>query len=175
MQTSELTQTLQLKLNISTLLVLTFFSPLASYAGDAAGNGAISVPFEAEERLAPTGPPERVWVSDDGIQHTRNSPVAGIVWGDLNGTITILGNRNLDLATGHGTAHAEAVVDVEWNGLTGTFEGRSQWKLEAFRIVDGQFIGHGTGDFEGMQMEAHFFNDSGRVPFNGTILIPGGN
>ena len=173
MQTSNHTQTTQSKIALNSLLLFVLLSSVASRAGDAAGNGAIIVPFEAEERLAPTGPPERVWVSDDGIQHTRNAPVAGIVWGDINGTITILGNRNLDLATGHGAAHAEAVVDVEWNGLTGTFEGRSQWKLEAFRIVDGQFIGHGTGDFEGMLMQAHFFNDSGRVPFTGTILIPG--
>src|SRR5688572_14765604 len=116
MQTSKLTQTSHSKIVFTRLLLLVFFSSIATYAGDAAGNGAISVPFEAEERLAPLGPPEKVWVSD-GIQHTRNSPVGGIVWGDINGTITILGNRNLDLATGHGTAHAEAVLEVEWNGL----------------------------------------------------------
>ena len=150
------------------------FSSVATRAGDASGNGAILVPFEAEERLAPTGPPERVWVSD-GIQHTRKAHVAGIVWGDINGTITVVGNRNLNLATGHGTAHGVAVVDVEWHGLTGTFEGISEWKLENFRVVDGQFIGHGTGDFEGMLMQAYFFNDGVRVPFSGAILVPGGN
>ena len=171
MQTSKLIRTL--RPNRLAILLLGIFIPLLSQAADTEGNGAITIDFEAEERLAPTGPPERVWVSD-GIQHTRNAPVAGVVWGDINGTVTVLGNRNLDLATGHGSAHGVAVVEVEWNGLIGTFEGRSQWKLENFIIVDGQFVGHGTGDFEGMQMRAHFFNDSGRIPFSGTILIPGG-
>jgi hypothetical protein len=113
-------------------------------------------------------------VSDDGVQHIRNLPVAGPVWGDLNGRLILLSNRNLNLVTGHGTAFGSAVLEVEWNGLVGTFEGRCEWKTEGFRIVAGQFIGHGTGDFAGMQMQANFFNDATGSPLIGTILIPQG-
>ena len=161
--------------SISSLLVIVVSSSWASHADGAEGNGAVKIDFEAEEALAPIGPPGKIWVSDDGVQHIRDLPVAGTVWGDLNGTLVIVSNRNLDLATGHGTAHGTAVLEVKWNGLFGTFEGRSEWKIEAFRIVAGQFIGHGTGDFEGMQMQANFFNAATGTPLIGTILIPHGD
>jgi hypothetical protein len=162
-------------LTISSLLVIIFSSSFMSHASAAEGNGAVKIDFVAEEALAPIGPPGRIWVSDDGVQHIRDLPVAGVVWGDINGALIIVSNRNLDLATGDGTAYGTAVLEVEWNGLIGTFEGRSQWKIEGFRIVAGQFIGHGTGDFEGMQMQANFFNTDAGNPLIGTILIPQGD
>lgn len=137
-------------------------------------NGTTKIDFIAAEILTPTGPPSRVWVSDDGVQHIRDLPVAGPVWGDLNGTLKLLSNRNLNLVTGHGTAFGAAILSVEWNGLVGTFEGRSEWKIEGFRIVTGQFVGHGTGDFAGMQMMANFFQTPTGAPLIGTILIPSG-
>ena len=131
--------------------------------------------FVSEESLAPIGPPGRVWVSDDGIQHLRDFPVAGPVWGDLNGTLTVHANINWDLATGDGTAYGTAVLDAEWNGKTGTFEGRSQWKYTGFGVSDGQFVGHGTGDFAGMHMQANFYdNDWGTTSLVGTIHNPHG-
>ncbi len=112
-------------------------------------------------------------MSHDGMQHIRDFPVAGPVWGDLNGTLTVIANINLNLATGDGTAHGTFILEVEWNGLIGTFEGRSQWKYDGFRIVAGQGTAHGTGDFEGLRMKANFFTaEDGRTPLIGTIFIP---
>ena len=114
-------------------------------------------------------------MSDDGVLHMRNLPVEGPVWGDINGQLEVFANINQDLATGDGTAFGTAVLEMEWNGLTGTFEGRSQWKYAGFLISAGQFVGHGTGDFEGMHMRANFFHDEdGRTPLIGTILNPYG-
>jgi hypothetical protein len=135
---------------------------------------ATKTDFEAEELLFPIGSPGKIWVSDDGVQHIRDFPVAGPVWGDIDGQLTVVANINWDLATGDGTAYGTAVLDVEWNGLTGAFEGRSQWKYAGFLISAGQFVGHGTGDFEGMHMRANFFNDGDRTPLIGTILNPHG-
>jgi hypothetical protein len=163
-----------LAISLTSLMLVIAFSSPPSQASGAENNGAVKIDFVAEEKLAPTGPPGRIWVSDDGVQHIRDLPVAGLVWGDINGTLTIVSNRNLDLATGHGTAYGTAILEVEWNGLIGTFEGRSEWKIEGFRIVAGQFIGHGTGDFEGMQMQANFFFTPAGTPLIGTILIPHG-
>jgi len=130
--------------------------------------------FEAEEQLAPVGPPGKVWGNEDGIEHIRDLPVAGPVWGDLAGTLSINANINWD-ATGTGTAYGTAILDVEWNGKTGTFEGRSQWKYAGFVVADGQFVGHGTGDFAGMQMKADFYATGGGVAaLVGTINDPHG-
>ena len=157
---------------IRSLLVVICFSSWVSRAGGSAGNGAVKIDFVSEEALAPIGPPGKIWVSD-GVQHIRDFPLAGPVWGDLNGTLTTSFNVNLNLTTGDGTAFGTFVLEVEWNGLTGTFEGRASGKYEGFRI-SGQGIGHGTGDFEGMQMQAYFFNTATGTALIGTILIPHG-
>lgn len=160
---------LKMAASFFTLLLMMAISSPASHA-----SGTTKIDFVAAETLAPTGPPGRVWVSDDGVQHIRDLPVAGPVWGDINGTLKIVSNRNLNLLTGHGTAFGTAVLHIEWNGLVGTFEGRSEWKIEGFRVVTGQFVGHGTGDFAGMQMMANFFQTPTGTPLIGTILIPSG-
>jgi hypothetical protein len=131
--------------------------------------------FASEESLAPIGAPGRVWESD-GIQHIRDFPVAGPVWGELNGRLTVVANINWDLATGDGTAYGTAVLEVnDWNGLTGAFEGRSQWKYTGFAVTDGQFVGHGTGDFAGMHVKANFYDiDEDTTALVGTIHNPHG-
>ncbi|HUS34627.1 MAG TPA: hypothetical protein VM680_04670 [Verrucomicrobiae bacterium] len=132
---------------------------------------AIKIEVVSEEKLRPIGPPGKIWVSDDGVQHTRDFPLAGPVWGDLNGTLTTSFNTNLNLTTGDGTAFGSFVLAVEWNGLVGTFEGRAEGKYEDF-VISGHGPGHGTGDFEGMQIHLYFFNEAGHVALIGTILIP---
>lgn len=153
--------------------LVTIFLALSSAPINRAAE-AIKIDVISEEKLRPIGPPGRIWVSGDGVQHTRGFPLAGPVFGDLNGTLSIVFNTNLNLATGHGAAFGSFVLAVEWNGLIGTFEGRSEAKYQNFLVSDGHGIGHGTGDFAGMQIELYFFNEGGRVPLIGTILIPGG-
>jgi hypothetical protein len=158
---------------ISSLLVVICFSSWVSHAGGSAGNGAVKIDFVAQEALAPIGPPGKIWVSD-GVQHIRDFPLAGPVWGDLNGTLTTSFNVNLNLTTGDGTAFGIFILEVEWNGLIGTFEGRAQGTYDGF-LISGHGSGHGTGDFEGMQIQAFFFNTGTAVPLIGTILLPHGD
>lgn len=107
--------------------------------------------------------------------HLRDFPVAGPVWGDLVGQLTIIANVNQDIDTGNGTVYGTAVLDITWNGMTGIFEVRSQWKYTNFAVSTGQFVGHGTGDFEGMQMMANFHDEGDHTVLSGTILNPHGD
>lgn len=158
---------------ISKTLSLAIFFFSAPLSG--ADESAETANFEAAESLTPLGPPGKIWTSSDGVQHIRDFIVAGPVWGDLNGILTVVANINWDLVTGDGTGFGSAILQVEWNGLVGTFEGRSQWKYSGFKVLTGQFSGHGTGDFEGMQMKANFFDENGGTPLIGTILITHAN
>jgi hypothetical protein len=157
----------KLTLGLSSILLLGAFNITARAAE------TIKIDVVSEEKLAPTGPPGRIWVSD-GVQHTRDFPLSGPVWGDLNGNLSIIFNTNLNLATGDGTAFGSFVLAVEWNGFQGTFEGRSKAKYQSFLVTNGYGVGHGTGDFEGMQIQLSFFHEGDRVPLIGTIIMPGG-
>ena len=159
------------KLTLGLSFLILFAAP---YSSPTRAAEAIKIDVVSEEKLRPTGPPGRIWVSD-GVQHTRDFPLSGPVWGDLNGTLSIIFNTNLNLTTGDGTAFGSFILAVEWNGLQGTFEGRSKAKYQSFLVTDGYGVGHGTGDFEGMQIHLAFFNEDGRIPLIGTIIIPGGN
>jgi hypothetical protein len=64
---------------------------------------------------------------------------------------------------------------MEWNGMTGIFDGRSQWKYTNGLVSTGQFIGHGTGEFEGMQIMANLSDQEVHTVLAGTILDPHGN
>ncbi len=107
--------------------------------------------------------------------HLRDFPVAGPVWGDLVGQLTIVANVNQDIDTGDGAVCVTAVLDITWNGMTGIFEVRSQWKYTNFAVSTGQFVGHGTGDFEGMQMMANFHDEGDHTVLSGIILNPHGD
>ena len=132
--------------------------------------------FLSHEILIPTGPPGKSWVSDDGVLHLRDFTVSGPVWGELTGQVTVVANINQDIFSGNSTACGTAfLVVTEWNGLAGTFEGRSQWKYTNGLVSWGQFVVHGTGDFDGMQIMANFYNKSDHTVISGTILNPHGD
>lgn len=132
--------------------------------------------FVYQEILIQTDPPGKVQVSDDDILHLRDLTVSGPVWGELNGQLTVVANINQDTYTGNGTRYGTATLNVtDWNGLTCAFEGRSQWKYTNGMVSTGQFVGHGTGDFEGMQMMANFYDQVDHMVLAGTILNPHGN
>ena len=137
---------------------------------------ATKTDFASQERLAPIGPPGKSWVSDDGVLHLRDFPVAGPVWGELTGNLTVVANINQDIFTGDGTGYGTAFLEVDdFDGMQGTFEGRSQWKYTNGMVTKGQFVGHGTGDFDGMQVMANFYDEADYTVLSGTILSPHGD
>src|SRR5688572_15228908 len=93
---------------ITSLLLITVFSSPTSHAS----GGATSFDFVAEELLTPFGPPGRIWMSGD-VQHIRDFPLAGPVWGDINGTLTTYFNINQNIITGDGTAFGTFSFAVE--------------------------------------------------------------
>lgn len=139
---------------------------------------ATQAEFEAvQTRLGP--PPEplpgyRTWDSD-GIRHVRNNYIRLSVSGDVNGINNLVINSNTDIDTGDGVMWASIVLELEWQGMYGTFEGKSQNSVVGGRVLNQartHFVGKGTGDFEGMTMFAEYGFDpnvSANV-LRGTIL-----
>ena len=150
------------------IVILVIFALIAILALGtiSASARATKTDFASQEVLAPIGPPGKSWVSDDGVVHLRDFPVAGDVWGELTGYIY----------TGDGTGHGAAFLEVEdFDGMQGTFEGRSQWKYTNGVVSEGQFVGHGTGDFEGMKFfQTCFGGGGGPENCEGFILDPHG-
>lgn len=120
-------------------------------------------------------PPEKFWISDDGVMHSRGAVLTNIdvTDGDYDTGINILtGDIDLNLATGYG--HAHGTFTIYPTGYTGTLEGiwSSHISPDGLR---GIAVGHGTGDLEGVQVINTLSSDNPNDPCtnsNITILIP---
>lgn len=77
------------------------------------------------------------------IEPDPNSPISGSVWTSLSGSV--------DLNTMLGSFNGKWIVTNE----RGTFEG-SVVGTVAVATVSGQFVGHGTGGFEGQKIKGSF-------------------
>jgi hypothetical protein len=117
-----------------------------------------SVPFTAVWDLS--GPisgsniinPECISV-DAKHTHFDKCILEGPITGDLVGTTTLLHRGRIDLATGHGTGHGHVTMNVcHTDGRCGTFKGRyySESEFPIWMIVADP--GHGSGDFQTLQI-----------------------
>ncbi len=132
--------------------------------------------FTGTNCVYPLSPPERSWISDDGILHERGTGLISYNVADSDyGTGIMIVNANIDLDLVTGNGHTYGTLTIYPDAYNGTFEGN--WTSH---ISDGSLRGtavaHGTGDLEGLQM---FVDLSGESPLinpctNGdtTILIP---
>jgi hypothetical protein len=127
------------------------------------------------------GPPERQWVSEDGVLHQRGVPMIDYMtyepeW--LNGTNYEMGNFDIDLSTG--AVHVYGTFELHTGGGDGTWVGRFSTHVSPEGVVDGRGVGHGTGDFEGMTTFNTISSPEAPDPLcdgvttsgNGYILIP---
>jgi len=94
---------------------------------------------------------DKSWISD-GILHMRGGGHDGDVWGDMEGTLTYVGDIQLKLETYDGTGGGILCLTVNYGDLSGTFKGRMVIKVTGGYIT-GMFICHGDGDFEGMKLK----------------------
>lgn len=94
---------------------------------------------------------DKSWLSDD-ILHMRGGGHIGDVWGDLEGSLTYVGDIQLNTVTYDGTGGGILCLTVNYGELSGTFEGRMVIKV-AGGFITGMFICHGDGDFEGMKLK----------------------
>jgi hypothetical protein len=143
-----------------------------------------TVPAYAEaQRLNFTGttctqsqtPPEKFWISDDGVMHSRGVVMTNIdvIDGDYDTGIAILtGDIDLDLATGYGHAHGTfTLYPAAYNG---TFEGHWSSHISPDGLR-GSAVGHGTGELEGVQIFNNMSSDNPNDPCTNSniiILIP---
>ncbi len=127
-----------------------------------------------------SGPPDKEWYSAHGkIWHMRDLPHAGDVWGDeegpltLEGTLTYMGDVNLNTITYDGTSWGIICFSVRYGDLSGTFEGRMVVKFNGGYIT-GIFVCHGNGDFEGMHLKGtcEGFMFPGVYSANAVLLNP---
>ena len=138
--------------------------------GDGLAAAATKIPLTSvATAFTPTGPPERQWVDDEGVLHFRGLPVSSPLTGDFVGTDFLIVNRNQD-PDGNGDSFGTFVWDGVWAGGSGTFEGR--WS--SIIGVGGDFVGQGSGDFEGMRIMGSFTGPSGGpTTHEALVLIPG--
>ncbi len=143
-----------------------------------------TVPASAQaERLSITGttciqyqsPPEKFWISDDGIVHSRGAVLHNIDVTDSpydTGINILTGNVDLDPATGYG--HAYGTFILYPSAYDGTFEGSWSSHISPDGLR-GRAVGHGTGELEGIQIFNELSSNDPNAPCTNssiTILIP---
>ena len=125
--------------------------------------------------IAPWGPPEREWISDDGILHQRGVLLINSVTSSsdyITGDMTIEMDFDIDLATGLG--HAYGSLSIAPTAYNGTWEGHWSTHISPAGL-QGRATGQGTGDLEGMKIFNNMWNSDPNDPCTnewGTILIP---
>ena len=120
--------------------------------------------------------PGKMWVTDN-ILHIRDQIYVSPVSGDLEGTITVIFNANIDQTTGNGPLHGSFTFETTCNvctpaGLSGTFTGHFSGKSTAGKL-SANIVSQGSGGFAGMILRA--FNEDTNGPeaieYNGVILV----
>ncbi len=122
----------------------------------------------------------KLWVDEEGVLHIRGMLLSIETHGALSGTGTVVGNLNIDLATGNGDQSFYVTETMTWETpwgetLTGTFEGRTSGTYASW-LEEGRAVYHGSGDFAGMKFIHTFWGwyQSGSVDYEGIILDPHG-
>ena len=102
--------------------------------------------------LLPTGLPERMWLSEEGIMHYRNTPHEGWVETsetDFYGIFYYMSDFNLDIATMIGNGGGQFGFEGYYLGEYATFYGRLVFKYDNGHIVS-ELVAHGTGSLDGL-------------------------
>ncbi len=148
------------------LLVLAFLAGAAvQLAASPAMAQATRTPFSATETSGPVQE-GKSWVSGH-ILHIRGELDAGTVTGDLEGTITITVNLNVEMNTGKGELYGTFTIATDAVSWSGSFAGAISGPLSS-----GRFGGQGT---DGTNLMGHF-TQTGENTFDlsGIILNPHG-
>ncbi len=150
---------------------------------------ATTIQVIGNERAVSALPPQKRWVSDDGILHVRDREARNVFVGTCGGDpcsfdVPFVANRNQNLTTGDGELFGSFAYVVDgttftWGTHVGRFDGRWHGKIDgATGFAHIEFVAEGSGDFEGMKLMG-----SGTVPppsvsplhpIEATILVPHG-
>jgi hypothetical protein len=137
---------------------------------------AIRIEYTSSDcTVVPWGPPERVWISDDGVLHQRGVQVTNSVTSSndyIAGDMTLVMDFDIDLATGLG--HAYGTLTIYPRAYNGTWVGHWSTHISP-EGLNGSATGQGTGDLEGMKIFNNMSNSDPNDPCTnewGSILIP---
>ena len=165
-----------IKKNLMFLLSCLLFSAMAFAAPASVTETSITT-----VTVATTGP-DKEWLDEDGVLHTRGLILHADVFGGavgeegiLLGTQTAVLAFNIDLATGNGDLHGTFVRSWTVKGVSGTFSGSFQSTIMGFFFV-GTVTAKGSDGFAGMvhtAVVAGVFGGGG-LSSTGTILDPSG-
>lgn len=117
---------------------------------------------------------EKEWITKGGIYHARGYDHIGVVEGGLEGTLTYVGDINLNLETFDGTGGGTVCFDVGYGDLSGTFEGRMVIKVYMTQYgpyIDAKFICHGADDFDGMHLKGTAGGFMGFTYFADAVIL----
>ena len=164
---------------LSTIFVLAMVMLMAGSVPAAAK--AERIYFTGQDCPIYVGPPERQWVSEDGVLHQRSVPMTTTLTYDtpyLNGMNYLVVNMDVDLATG--AVHVYGITEAHPDGIEGTWEGHFSTHVSPEGVINGRAVVHGTGELEGMISFLDISSPDVPDPAcsnmnttsNGTILLP---
>ena len=136
---------------ISVLSIIFILAMVIILAGTVpAAARAEKIPFTGEDCPETVGLAEKQWVSG-GVLHQRGVPMFNTLEYDpafLTGTANLMANFDIDQATG--AVHAYGSIEIQPDGVEGTWVGRFSTHVSAEGVVNGNAVVHGTGELEGM-------------------------
>ncbi len=140
---------------VLTLVMVVFF--VAAVPASAQAERIYYTSYECPISMSP---PERQWVSEDGILHQRGIHLVNEITSStpyLTGYNYLEMNTEINLATGE--VHAYGKVELQpaaYKGSSWVGFGSSHVSPEG--ITDGQAVVRGTGDLEGMMVFNNMFS-----------------
>jgi hypothetical protein len=140
------------RLSLAFLVVLVSVVALTSALTTALAAPATKEPFSATLQITEYLGYERGWMDEEGINHFRGWSMKGNVSGDINGTIEIIENANMDM-------HPSGNLDVQLKGVI-TVSGEEAYRITADLTIEsgvisssnGNFVLHGMGSFKGIHI-----------------------
>jgi hypothetical protein len=142
-------------------------------AGLGGGATADSTPFTADFGPPSGGSPaEREWL-EGGVFHFRNAVELDPISGDINGTATLSTNGDIDTVGGRGHLFGSFLLEVTWQGLSGTWSGHYSVTFSSGDPASGQFAGAGDGGLAGTKLLGTITESGpGTFQLEGVILSP---
>lgn len=165
------------KASIVVALVLLFSLAIA-----APGSARMEkVQYSGTECPIQMGPPERVWVSEDGILHVRGVHMVNVLDSStpyLTGTAYLVLNSETNLVTGE--VHGYGTTEIHPDAYEGTWVGRWSTHVSSEGVLEGVATARGTGELEGLIDFNHMSSPEAPDPTcfgmnnidSGTIFVP---
>ena len=103
------------------------------------------------------------WISEDGVFHGRGRVANAVFYDAVTfarvGSDTVVGNANLDFATGTGRLFGTFTLEYLPDSYPGTFDGTWTSSLTGWVSGSGRAVGHGTGELHRMKMKLKLESD----------------